>query len=166
MRHLIAFPILLLAVILQSAVVSRITLLSGFADLPLVLVIAWALQPGVTTAWHWALLAGIFTAFVSGLPVGVPLIGFLLATWLAQALRRRIWQAPLLAMLTVTFLASVLYYSLSFLVLWVLGASVSFSDSLSQIILPGVLLNLFLALPVFWLARDLALWLYPVEEEA
>jgi len=58
MRHLVAFPILALAVILQSAIVSRISLLSGYADLVLVIVIGWALQEGVTTAWHWAVLAG------------------------------------------------------------------------------------------------------------
>ncbi len=165
MRNLVAFPILLLAVIVQSAVISRIPLLSGFADLPLVLVTAWALQPRVTTAWHWALLAGALTAFMSGLPVGVPIAGFLLAAGLAQAFRRRVWQAPLLAMLIVIFLASMLYYSLSFLVLSLFGASLSLSTSFSQIVLPGVLLNLFLAVTVFWFVRDLALWVYPTEEE-
>ena len=57
MRNLIAFPLIALAVILQSAVVSRMTLLSGYADLMLILLSAWALQAQVRSAWHWALAA-------------------------------------------------------------------------------------------------------------
>ena len=79
MRNLVAFPILALAVILQSAVVSRASLLGGFADLPMVVVIAWALQDNVNTGWHWAIVAGVMTAFVSGLPWIVPILGFLAA---------------------------------------------------------------------------------------
>ena len=43
MRNLVAAPIIVLAVILQSAVISRVYLLSGIADLPLVMLAAWAL---------------------------------------------------------------------------------------------------------------------------
>jgi len=165
MRHLVAFPILALAVILQSAIVSRISLLSGYADLTLVIVIAWALQEGVTTAWHWAILAGAMTAVVSGLPWGVPLAGFLMAVLSARALQKRIWQAPLIAMFTVTFLASLFSHLLSFTVISLGGASLSPGDTFSLVTLPSVLLNLLLAMPVFWLMRDLSQWVNPIEEE-
>jgi rod shape-determining protein MreD len=165
MRNIVAFPILALAVILQSAVVSRITLLAGFADLPLVLVTAWAIQESVTSAWHWAILAGVLTAFISGLPWPVPLAGFLAAVFLAQVLQRRIWQAPLLAMFSVTFLATLVLHMLSYVVLSVFRAPLPFGDSFSLITLPSVLLNMLLAIPVFWLMRDLARWVHPAEEE-
>jgi len=54
MRTLIAFPVLILAVILQSAVISRITLLAGCADLMLVILAAWALQTDIDASWQWA----------------------------------------------------------------------------------------------------------------
>lgn len=165
MRHLVAFPILALAVILQSAIVSRISLLSGYADLVLVVVIAWALQEGATTAWHWAILAGAMSAVVTGLPWGVPWAGFLMAAWIARALQKRIWQAPLIAMFTVTFLASLFSHLLSYVVLNIIGASLPFGDAFSLVTLPSVLLNLLLAIPIFWLMRDLAQWINPVEEE-
>jgi rod shape-determining protein MreD len=165
MRHLVAFPILALAVILQSAIVSRISLLSGYADLVLVIVIAWALQEGVTTAWHWALVAGAMTAVITGLPWFVPLAGFLIAVLFAQLLQKRIWQAPLIAMFTVTFVGSLFSHLLSFVVLNVSGASLAVGDTFSLVTLPSVLLNLLLAIPVFWLMRDLAQWVHPVEEE-
>jgi rod shape-determining protein MreD len=165
MRHLVAFPILALAVILQSAIVSRISLLSGYADLVLVIVVAWALQEGVTTAWHWAIVAGAMTALVSGLPWAVPLAGFLMAVFIAQALQKRIWQAPLIAMFTVTFVASLLSHLLVYVVVNLGGASLSLGDTFSLVTLPSVLLNLLVAIPVFWLMRDLAQWVNPVEEE-
>jgi hypothetical protein len=165
MRNLVAFPILALAVIIQSAVISRTALLSGFADLPLVIVIAWAIQENVTTGWHWALLGGLMTAFVSGIPWIVPLGGFLAAVALARMIQRRIWQAPMLAVLGVTFIASLFSHLLSFVVLSVFQSPLPFSDTFSLITLPSVLLNMLLAIPVFWLMRDLARWVAPAEEE-
>lgn len=165
MRQLIAFPVLALAVILQSAIVSRITLLSGFADLVLVIVIGWSLQESVTTAWHWGLLAGVLTASISGLPWWIPLAGILMAVLLARVFQRRIWQAPLLAMFAVTFLASMFSYLVSYIALVLMGASMPLSDSFTLVILPGALLNLLLAIPVFWLMRDLSRWVNPVEDE-
>jgi rod shape-determining protein MreD len=165
MRNIVAFPILALAVILQSAVISRTTLLSGFADLPLVIVIAWALQDGVTTGWHWAILAGLLTGFVSSMPWAVPVVGFALAVLMTQLIQKRIWQAPLLAMLGVTFIATLTMHLLSYVVLSVFRAPLPFADTFSLITLPSVLLNMLLAIPVFWLTRDLARWVYPVEEE-
>lgn len=165
MRHLVAFPVLALAVILQSAIVSRISLLAGYADLVLVIIIAWALQEGVTTAWHWAITAGAMTAIVSGLPWAVPFAGFLMAVLLAQMLQKRIWQAPLILMFTVTFLASLFSHILTFIVLNVMGASLPPGDAFSLVSLPSTLLNLLLAIPVLWLMRDLARWVNPVEVE-
>jgi rod shape-determining protein MreD len=165
MRHLVAFPILALAVILQSAIVSRISLLSGYADLTLVIIIAWALQEGVETAWHWAVLAGGMVAIVSGLPWVVPLAVFLTTVLIARTLQRRIWQAPLIAMFTVTFLASVFSHLLTFITINLTGGSLPIGDAFSLVTLPSMLLNLLLAIPVFWLMRDLARWVNPAEEE-
>ena len=165
MRHLVVFPILALAVILQSSIVSRISLLSGYADLVLIIVITWTLQEGVTTAWHWALLAGIMTAIITGLPWAVPLVGFLLAVLLAQFIQKRVWQAPLITVFTVTFICSLVSYVLTFVVLNLIGASLSTGEAFSLVILPSMLLNLLFAIPIFWLMRDLARWINPLQEE-
>lgn len=165
MRNLVAFPILALAVILQSAVVSRASLLGGFADLPLIVVIAWALQENVNTGWHWAIAAGVMTAFVSGLPWIVPILGFLAAMLVAQILQSRIWQAPLLAMLGVTLFATLIMHLLSFVILSFTRAPLPVADTFSLITLPSVLLNMLLAIPIFWFMRDLSRWVFPVEED-
>ena len=164
MRNLIAAPIILLAVVLQSAVISRIYLLSGFADLPLVMLAAWALQEDVDSSWHWGIAIGLMVGFVSGIPLYVPVIGYSLIVALAQVFQRRVWQAPLLAMFSITFLGTIIVNALSFLVLSLLGTPLPVDDVLGLLVLPGVLLNMLLAVPVYAVMRDLARWVYPNPE--
>ena len=164
MRNLIAIPILFLAVILQSAVISRIYLLSGAADLPLVMLAAWALQEQVDSSWHWAVAFGILVGFVSALPWYVPVISYVVVVALAQMLQKRVWQAPLLAMFSVTFLGTVILNVLTYLVMRIGGTNMPFEDVLGLLILPGVLLNMLLAIPVYAIMRDLSRWVYPTPE--
>jgi rod shape-determining protein MreD len=164
MRNLIAVPVILLSVILQSAVISRIYLLSGIADLPLVVLAAWALQEDVDSAWHWAAAAGLLVGFISGISWIVPFLGYIAVVALAQIFQRRVWQAPLLAMFSITFLGTMILSVLSVVVLRVAGVSLPLSDVFGLLTLPGVLLNMLLAIPVYAVMRDLARWVYPSPE--
>ncbi|MBL8079129.1 MAG: hypothetical protein JNM55_14285 [Anaerolineales bacterium] len=164
MRNLIAFPLLALAIILQSSVVSQIKLISGYADLMLIILAAWALQERVESAWHWAVLACVFTGFVSSLPWMVLVLGYFVVVYLAQSLQRRVWQAPLLAMFSVTFAGTILMHLISFIVLRLSGTPFAFGDVVGLITLPSLLLNMLFAIPVYTFMRDLARWVYPYEE--
>jgi hypothetical protein len=164
MRNLIAVPVIILAVILQSAVVSRLTLLSGFGDLPLVMLAAWALQDDVDSAWHWAVATGFLAGFISGLGWAVYLIGYVAVVALAKVLRMRVWQAPLLVMFSITFLGTLLMNLLSLAFLRLSGVSIPFQETFGLLTLPGVLINLLLAVPVYAVMRDLAHWTYPSPE--
>jgi hypothetical protein len=164
MRNLVALPVIILAVILQTAIVSRIYLLSGIADLPLVMLAAWALQEEVESAWHWAAAAGLLVGFVSALPMFAPMLGYFAVVVLAQILQGRVWQAPLLAMFSVTFFGSVIASVLSFAVLSLSGVTLPVGDVLGMLTLPSVLLNMLLAIPVYAVMRDLARWVYPTPE--
>src|SRR5690606_19669388 len=126
--NIIAFPLLLLAVILQSSVVSEIRLLSGYADLPFLLIAAWALQERVESAWHWGAIACLVVGFVTSLPWPVLTAGYLSVIFMARILQRRVWQAPLLAMFSVVFLGTLFFHLLSFVTLSVLGTPFNFSD--------------------------------------
>jgi rod shape-determining protein MreD len=164
MRNIIAFPLLLLAVILQSSIVSQVKLLSGYADLPLLVLAAWALQDRVKSAWHWAALGCLMLAFVSALPLPVLLVGYFSVVLIAQALQRRVWQAPLLAMFSVTFFSTLFMNLLTFATLRVLGTPLGFYDVIGLITLPSLLLNMLFSIPIYVFIRDLAHWVYPEEE--
>ena len=164
MRNFVALPVIVLAVILQTAIISRVYLLSGIADLPLVMLAAWALQEEVESAWHWAIATSLLVGFVSALPWLAPLLGYLAVVGLAQMLQGRVWQAPLLAMFSVTFLGSIMSSLLTFAVLSLSGVLLPVSDVLGVLTLPSVLLNMLLAIPVYAVMRDLARWVYPSPE--
>jgi len=164
MKNLVAFPVLGLAFLLQTAILSRMTLLSGVVDLVLLVIVAWSLQEQVESSWHWAGLAGLLAGFTSGLPPYVPLLGYLLTVGMARLFLRQIWQAPILALFSVTFFATLLMHLVTFVGLFLNGTLLPVGDVLTLITLPGVFLNLLFILPVHAVIRDLALWVYPVEE--
>lgn len=164
MRNLIAFPLLAFAILLQSSVISQVKLISGYADLMLIILAAWALQDRVDSAWHWAALTCIFTGFVSNLPWLVLILGYFAIVYLAQALQKRVWQAPLLAMFSVTFAGTIVMHLISFIVLRLSGIPYVLGDVIGLITLPSLLLNMLFAIPVYTFIRDLARWVYPVEE--
>jgi hypothetical protein len=164
MRNLVAAPVILLTVILQSAVISRVYLLSGIADLPLVMLAAWALQEEVDSAWHWAVATGLLVGFVSGISWIVPFSGYIAVVMLARIFQRRVWQAPLLAMFSITFLGTILISLLSIVALRFSGVQLPLGDVLGLLTLPGVLLNMLIAIPVYAVMRDLARWVYPTPE--
>ncbi len=166
MRNLVAIPLLILVVIIQSAIVPVFSLLAGYADVMLVLLAAWALQEGVDTAFQWALLGGLMISMVSKLPWFIYLGGYLGVVLFARALQGRVWQVPLLAMFTVTFLGTVFIHLMTFVYLGLFGRGAALSDTMGLVTLPSVLLNLVIAIPVFGMMRDLAHWVVPTQEVA
>jgi rod shape-determining protein MreD len=162
---LIALPVLGGLLILQTAVISRIPLLQGTADVVLLALMAWALQKPVATGLHWGIIGGLLVSYVSGLPFGVTLVGYLLAVGLALLLRQRVWQVPLLAMVVTTFTGTLVVHMVALIALRVIGTPLPFWQSLNLVILPSILLNLLLAIPVYAVIGDLAKWVYPEQLE-
>lgn len=161
---LVAVPFLALAVILQTSIISRINLLNGQADLLLLIVAAWSLQERVRGAWIWGLLASGMVAFVSGVPWYIYLVSYLAIVGFARLLARRVWQAPLLAMFTVTFMGTLVLLMLTYFERTLVeGVSLGFNLAFLRVILPGVLLNMLWAIPVNALVQGLAKRLHPAE---
>lgn len=160
---ILAFPVLAGLVILQSAVVSRMPLLHGMADLVLLALIAWALHERVRTAWWWGLVGGAAAGFLSALPFWVFPVAYLSAVGLAVLIRRRVWKAPILAMFAAVFVGTWVVHLLSLLAVSFGGTLLPLGDVLNLITLPSLVLNLMLAAPMYFVIHDLANWAYPEE---
>jgi len=158
---LAAFPVLSLFVLLQSSVISRITLLDGKADLILLLAIGWALQARVRTRWLWTLIGGVLATPSTALPFGVLLGAYLLATVIAMILQRRFWKYPFLAMLASVFAGTLIVHGFSYTVVILRSGLVSLAEVFNSITLPSLLLNILWAFPIYLIVRDIADWLYP-----
>lgn len=162
---LLSIPLLSLVAILQTAVVSRMPLNQGHADLMMVVVIAWALQEHVTDPWQWAAVGGLVTDFFSGLPFGVFTASYLILAGLAQILGRRLWQFSALVQLFLTLVGTMLTHLVSTLILLAQGTPLNTLDVLRSIMLPSLLLNLLFTLPVYIIVSDFSLQIYPAESE-
>lgn len=161
--YIVAVPFLCFLVILQSAVISRVPLLEGQADLVLLAVVGWSLQERVHGIWFWAVFGGLAAGLVTALPFGVLLIGYLLIGGLALFLKRRIWKVPFLAMIASVFLGTLILNVISFAAVSLQGSILPIMDVLNLIVLPGLLLNLLFAVPMYIVIKDIAEWLYPEE---
>jgi len=165
MIYLVGIILFGILTILQSTVVTRMPLLHGTPDLILIFLLAWALQDRVKSAWHWCIIGSIYTSFYSALPFGTYIIAYLMATGVARLLKQRVWKAPILAMPAATFIGTLLVQIISVISLLIMGVNLPLVTVFNIIALPGLLLNLFLAIPVFFIMQDVARWLYPEELE-
>ena len=158
---LVAIPVLGLAIILQTSIIGRINLLNGQADLLLLILAAWSLQERVRSAWVWGVAAGLLVGFISGVPLYIYMVSYVALVGLGRLLAHRVWQAPLLAMFAVTLIGTLELLMLTFVQRTIFEVPLTFSDVFSQIVLPTVLLNLLLAIPIHALIRGLAERLFP-----
>ncbi|HQH34093.1 MAG TPA: hypothetical protein PLS77_00120 [Anaerolineaceae bacterium] len=150
---------------LQLGIISQLPLLQGTADLILLVLVAWALQDQVISAWEWGILGGVMVSLVTATPFYVVIFSYLLVILIARMARRRIWQMPLLVMLILTFLGTLVFHLVSIVVFQIMGSNLPLRESLTLVTLPSALLNLLLAFPVYTIVADLAKWLYPTELE-
>lgn len=160
---LISLPIFLILLMLQVGVVSETPLLKGTADLILVTIIAWSLQERNKSVWQWAIIGSLFVGFVSKSSVVMVLISYLFVTGIVLYARRKIWQAPILTMLTMTVIGTGITQGFVLAIRWFESVEIPFLQAFNMIILPSMVLNLLVAIPIFLLVRDLANWLYPAE---
>jgi len=158
---LLALPILSALLLLQSAIVSRITLLQGVADLVLLALVAWSLQKRNRSTWVWGVIGGLLVGYVSALPFGATLVGYSLAVVLAVILRQRVWHMPILAMLIATFFGTLIVQMVELAALRIVGVEMPFWEAINLVMIASGLLNLLLAIPFYATFSDLAGWIYP-----
>jgi cell shape-determining protein MreD len=152
--YLLALPVLFLTMMIQMVVINKLSLLYGYADLMVLVLIVYGFHPRTKGVYVWAILAGLMFGLISKLPVLVPVFAFVLTTWGTQMIKRRIWQMPILAYIFLVIAATFIFQIASLITLIVTGSPLPFIDSLNLIIIPSVLLNLILAIPVYYILND------------
>ena len=166
MANLIAFLSLLLAIILQMTVVTRVNMLHGAADLVLLVLLAWIIHEQTDTHWRWGILAGLLVGLATALPFWIPLIEYIAIVGFVSIIQARIWQAPLLILFTAAFTGTFLINGLDFLFLWLSGTPLVFEEVFNLVLLPSLVLNVLFALPVFGLIGEIAKQFFPAEVAA
>jgi cell shape-determining protein MreD len=138
-------------------------LLQGVPDLILLILIAWALQENVRTAWQWSIIGGLMIGYSSILPLSVPVLTYLAITSIVILFRQKIWENQIIAMFVMTIVGSILSQTIFAISSYIQGSRLLIMDIIRLIMLPSLLLNLLLTVPVYILIKDLAEWVYPEE---
>lgn len=164
MATFIGILLLGLAVILQTTIVGQMPLLYGPADLVLLMLLSWTLHARARGMWQWGLIAGLMVGYASALPIWVPLAGYLAAIGVAYVLQSRVWQAPIMSLVTTTLLGTFIVQGVALAFLILSGVPLDIGQSFNLVMLPSVILNLILALPVYGVMGELTKRLYPAEK--
>lgn len=102
----------------------------------------------------------------SAIPFWLVMIEYMLVVWLLRAIQARVWQAPMLILFSSIFGGTFIINSMDFLFLWISGVELNFDEVFNLVILPSLVLNMILALPIFAIMGELAKQVFPLEEEA
>ena len=162
--YLVSIPVMMILSVLQSTAISRLTLLSGSADIILLAVAAWGVKEKGYNAFLWALIGGLFTALITAMPLYIPIISYTFVALAARLLYSRIWQSPIIMLIIIVVAGTLFQHSLSIFYLQTTGSDMLFMTAFREITLPSLLLNFFFIFPTYVLISDLRRWVLPEED--
>lgn len=158
--------LVIIAGLLQVTLAGRVMLLQGPADLMLLALLSWNLQEERPPDWRWGLLGGLILSLSSALPLWVLLLSYASAAATAQFLRTRVWQVPMLTYFTAIVTGTLLVDGVALLYLWLSANPLEIGQAFNLVILPRIVLNTLLALPLYVLVGEYAKVFMPSETRA
>jgi rod shape-determining protein MreD len=145
------------AALVQTTLLSRISVLGGQPNLMLLVVLLWSLMRGVDEGLTWAFLGGLIVDLLSGGPLAGTAIALLAAAYLAgQSLAEQVGSLAVRSVI-LTVLGTATYHLVLVTVLNWTGHTVDWPFAVTRVALPSVVLNGVLAplvlQPLSWLER-------------
>lgn len=165
MQILVPLAMFVSVMMVQNTIVTRLNMLYGAADLMMLVLLSWLLQVTEPSQMRWALVAGVLVGVSSALPIWVPILGYLILAGAITFVQRQLWQVPIWLLLISTFVGSFLIYGMESVYLWIAGVPLDLVEVLNIVILPSLVLNMLMALPVYGLVGEVAKTVYPREVE-
>lgn len=166
MTYLVGIPTIALLAILQTSLVSHLRLLEGRPDLVLLAVVAWALTGRGHEAMILGFAGGLFLDAFSTVPLGVSSAALVLVAAFASYSEGQFWGVNPIMQLAAVLVGSVIYYAAIILALVATGQPLDLELALTRIVLPGLFVNLILALPTVQIAGGLHSLLRPLRVAA
>lgn len=151
------FPLLTGVALIQTTLLSRVSLVGARPNLMLLVVLIWAVIRGLDEGLVWAFVGGLILDLMSGGPLASIALALGAAAFLAgQSLAEEVGSQAV-RLIFLTALGSVAYHLALLLILDWSGRGVDWAFSLARVAGPSVLLNGMLAPivlpPLAWLER-------------
>ncbi|MBM3137873.1 MAG: hypothetical protein FJZ98_06765 [Chloroflexi bacterium] len=163
LSNLISIPVMLVLSVLQMTAISRINLLNGSADLILLTIAAWGVREKNSNVFIWALVGGLIISIATAMPSFSPLAPYLFTSIIARLLSKRLWQAPILALIITAFSGTIFQHFFYIILLQISGIPLDFPESVGNVTIPSLLLNFFFLFPIYVIMGDISKWVTPEE---
>jgi len=162
---LLGIPISIIVMVIQLAVISRLNIAYGIADITMLSLIAWSLHSDIKNVLILMVFNGVLMSLVSATPLYSPLIGYAAIVGIALFFRKRLWNIPMVLMVILSFIGTIITLGLSMFAINFSEAAIPLGESFTQIILPSAAMNMVIGIPIFLILRDIWLNFYSEEIE-
>ena len=137
-------PLAFVLVAFQATVMNRFSVAGVHPDLILVSIILLTLISGRASAIVFAVILALFSDAISGLPLGISVIPYLVVVFLASQGERILFGARLGWPVIVTALATLTAGLITLLELSAIGWDIQWTDTLLRVLGPTVIVNTLL----------------------
>ena len=161
---ILGLPIFAVAAFIQVGFFGQIRLMNGTVDLIMLCIIAWSINDQTKYSWVLMIAGGLLMSYISAMPMNGYIWMYLMIWLIIRYIKRRVWQMPLILMLFVTIIGTLLVSVGTLALLFLQNASVNYLDALQTIIIPSLVMNLLLAIPMYAFLNDVINTIYINED--
>lgn len=138
----------------------------GGLNLVLVLTLSWTLAGDWNGGLAWGMLGGLCLDLLSGGPLGAHALALVITAYLASLSEGQFWRSHVLLPLAAGLLGSAVFHLITLAIVTLSGHGVNWLTALTGVVLPSVLINTLLIVPVYQLVRGLHALVYPAPVKA
>ncbi len=138
---ILLLPTAFVLVAFQAAIMNRISIVGVHPDLIIISIILLTLISGQTSAFIFAVILALLSDAISGLPLGISVIPYLVVVLLASQGERILFGARLGWPVIVTALATLAVGVITLIELSAIGWDIQWTDTLLRVLGPTVIVN-------------------------
>ncbi|MDX9849584.1 MAG: hypothetical protein RBT01_03680 [Anaerolineaceae bacterium] len=167
MRKIFILFFVLIIAMLQLGIFSYIQILAGKVDLLMLGAIAWVIQKqtGMLDIVIYSGITIFFISLISAEPIGIILGLYSIIAFVVFWSKNNIQQLPIVSMLIFSAIFTFLHLAIFGFYLQLSGLPMTAKEVFQSVILPSMIINLIVAVPMFLLVNELQRWVYPLAEE-
>jgi rod shape-determining protein MreD len=163
----VGLPLLALAAVLESTVLPNLRVLGGGTlNLVLVLVLNWTLAGDWNGGLVWGFIGGLLLDLLSGGAFGKAPLALVVVAYVASWTEGQFWRSHILLPLAAGLLGTLVYHLITLSVLAFNGTPLEAGNAIVGVLLPAMLINTIVIVPVFWLIHALHELVFPAPVKA
>ena len=147
----------MLIAILQTAFVPHIRLLGGGPDLIFLVILAWSINSRLEDSIIWAFIGGIIIDLLSAAPTGTSTPGLIITLFFVTGLGRQVYQIGFMLLGGLVLGGTMATQFTQYIILSFAGFQINWMEITRYVILPTLVYNLVLALPIYWIIKRIQL---------